>query len=86
MSKRQSNKLNSYQNTYEGVTNIHQSVESFFNNVNEFDEITTKTELDATGETSAKIVVKEKLATLASSLSSAMCNQLRKRAGYHKKC
>jgi len=81
MNKRQSNKLNSYQsvkgvlddnrNLYEGVPIINQSVESFFNIVNEIDEISTKTEMDTTGETSAKMVAKEKLAILASSLAAS---------------
>jgi len=35
--------------------------------VNEIDTIATKTEMDTTGKTSAKIVAKEKLATLSSS-------------------
>ena len=81
MNKRQSNKLNSYQsvkgvlednlNIYEGVTIINQSVLSFFNIVDEIDAISTNTELDTTGETSAKILFKEKPATLASSLAAS---------------
>jgi len=81
MNKRQSNKLNSYQsvkgvlednrNIYESVGIINQSVESFFSMVNEIDTIATRTEMDTTGETSAKIVAKEKLATLASSLAAS---------------
>lgn len=73
MNKRQSNKLNSYQsikgvlkdnlNIYESVPIINQSVQSFFNIVNEIDEISTNTEMDTTGETTAKILAKEKLAT-----------------------
>ena len=81
MNKRQSNKLNSYQSVkgvlennkaiYEPITIINQSVENFLDIVNEIDEIATKTEMDTTGETSAKIVAKEKLATLASSLAAS---------------
>ena len=79
MNKRQSNKLNSYksvkgvletnQNIYEGTSIINQSVESFFSIVNELGKISTITAMDTTGETSAKILAKEKLATLASSLA-----------------
>lgn len=81
MNKRQSNKLNSYQsvkgvleanlNIYEPISIINQSVESFFSIVNEIDEIATESESDTTGETSAKIVAKEKLATMASSLAAS---------------
>jgi len=81
MNKRQSNKLNSYQSVkgvlennkaiYEPITIINQSVENFLEVVNEIDEIATKTEMDTTGETSAKIVAKEKLATVASSLAAS---------------
>ena len=81
MNKRQSNKLNSYQSVqgvlednqpiYEPVPIINQSVESFFRIVDEIDGIATKTEMDTTGETSAKIVAKEKLATVASSLAAS---------------
>ena len=81
MNKRQSNKLNSYQSVkgvlqdnrtlYEPVEIIDKSVNSFLNIVNEIDEIATKTEMDTTGETSAKIVAKEKLALLASSLAAS---------------
>ena len=58
-------------NIYQDVTIINQSVESFFNIVDEIDNISTRTELDTTGETSAKIVAKEKLATMASSLAAS---------------
>ena len=44
---------------------------SFFKIVNEIDVIATKTEMDTTGETSAKIVGKEKLAAMASSLAAS---------------
>ena len=81
MNKRQSNKLNSYQSVkgvlennkaiYEPIPIISQSVENFLDVVNEIDEIATKTEMDTTGETSAKIVAKEKLATVASSLAAS---------------
>ena len=81
MNKRQSNKLNSYQSIkgvlednrpiYEPVPIINQSVESFFKVVDEVDAIATRTEMDTTGETSAKIVAKEKLATTASSLAAS---------------
>ena len=81
MNKRQSNKLNSYQsvkgvladnrNIFEPVAIINQSVDSFLNIVNEIDEIATKTEMDTTGETSAKIVAKEKLSNMASALAAS---------------
>ena len=81
MNKRQSNKLNSYQsikgvlednrNIYEPITIINQSVENSFKITNEIDDIATNTEMDTTGETSAKIVAKEKLATMASSLAAS---------------
>lgn len=81
MNKKQSNKLNSYQsvkgvlednvNIYEPVAIINQTVGDFFKIVNEIDEIATKTEMDTTGETSAKIVAKEKLSSLASSLAAS---------------
>jgi len=81
MNKRQSNKFNSYQsvqgvlednqNIYEGVPIINQSVESFLSVVNEIDQILARTEMDTTGETSAKDVAKEKLATLATSLAAS---------------
>jgi hypothetical protein len=81
MNKRQSNKLNSYQSVkgvlennkaiYEPIPIISQSVENFLDVVNEIDDIATKTEMDTTGETSAKIVAKEKLATVASSLAAS---------------
>ncbi len=81
MNKRQSNKHNSYQSVkgvlednrsiYQDVEIINESVDSFFDIVNEIGEIATKTEMDTTGETSAKIVAKEKLAALASSLAAS---------------
>jgi hypothetical protein len=81
MNKRQSNKLNSYQSVkgvlqdnrpiYESVSIINQSVENFFQIVDEIDTIGTRTEMDTTGETSAKIVAKEKLANAASSLAAS---------------
>jgi hypothetical protein len=81
MNKRQSNKLNSYQSVkgvlqdnkpvYENIPIINQSVVSFFEIVDQIDKIATKTEMDTTGETSAKIVAKEKLASLASSLAAS---------------
>lgn len=81
MNKRQSNKLNSYQsvkgvladnrNIYEPVAIINKSVDNFFNIVKEIDEIATKTEMDTTGETSAKIVAKEKLSNMASALAAS---------------
>jgi hypothetical protein len=81
MNKRQSNKLNSYQSVkgvlqdnkpvYENIPIINQTVVSFFEIVDQIDKIATKTEMDTTGETSAKIVAKEKLASLASSLAAS---------------
>lgn len=81
MNKRQSNKLNSYQSVkgvlednrsiYEVVPIINQTAQSFFSMVNEIDAIATRTEMDTTGETSAKIIAKEKLATMASSLAAS---------------
>lgn len=81
MNKNQSNKLNSYQsvkgvlednrNLYEPIAIINQSVGSFFDVVNEIDKIATKSEIDTTGETSAKIVAKEKLASLSSALAAS---------------
>ena len=40
--------------------------------MNEIDEIATKTEMDTTGETSVKIMAKEKLAIMASSLAALL--------------
>ena len=81
MNKRQSNKLYSYQSTqgvlednrniYEPVVIIKESVDSFFKIVDEIGEIATNTEMDTTGETSVKIVAKEKLANLANSLAAS---------------
>lgn len=81
MNKNQSNKLNSFQSVkgvledntslYEPIPIIDGSVKGFFGIVDQIDEIATKTEMDTTGETSAKIVAKEKLASLASSLAAS---------------
>lgn len=81
MNKKQSNKLNSYQSVkgvlensktiYEPIAIINQTVENFLDIVNQIDDIGAKTEMDTTGETSAKIVAKEKLATMASALAAS---------------
>ncbi len=81
MNKRQSNKLNSYQSikgvlednkeVYASVPIIQQTVDNFFEIVREIDQIGTRTEMDTTGETSAKIEAKEKMSTLASSLAAS---------------
>lgn len=81
MNKKQSNKLNSYQSVkgvlednekiYTSVPIIQQTVVSFFSIIHELTQIATNTEMDTTGETSAKIVAKDKLATLASSLAAS---------------
>jgi hypothetical protein len=81
MNKRQSNKFNSFQSVkgvlednrpiYEPVSIINQSVQNFFQVVDEINTISTRTEMDTTGETSAKIVAKEKLANMASSLAAS---------------
>ena len=79
MNKRQSNKLNSYQsvkgvlennrNLYQSIDIINQSVDNFFDVVNEIGDIATQVELDTTGETSAKTEAKNNLANLASGLA-----------------
>ena len=79
MNKRQSNKLNSYQgvkgvlennrNIFQSIDIINQSVDNFFDVVNQIVDIATLVELDTTGETSAKIEAKNKLANLASGLA-----------------
>jgi len=81
MNKRQSNKLSSYlrvkgvlednKTIYEPITIINQSVEEFQDIVNEIIEIAVRTEMDTTGKTSAKIIAKEKLATVASTLATS---------------
>ena len=79
MNKRHSNKLNSYQsvtgvlennqNIYQSIDIINQSVTNFFDVVDQIVDIATQVELDTTGETSAKIEVKQKLSNMASGLA-----------------
>ena len=79
MNKRQSNKLNSYlsvkgvlesnKSIYESIEIINQTVENYFSVVNEITGIATKVELDTTGETSAKMEAKVRLANMASGLA-----------------
>ena len=54
---------------YKPITIINQTVIDFLDIVNEINEIATRTEKGTTGETTAKIVAKEKLARVASSLA-----------------
>lgn len=79
MNKKQSNKLNSYQsvagvlennqNIYQPIDIINRSVDNFFEVVEQIVVIATQVELDTTGETSAKIEAKQKLANMASGLA-----------------
>ena len=79
MNKKHSNKLNSYQsvkgvlennqNIYQPIDIINRSVDNFFEVVEQIVVIATQVELDTTGETSAKIEAKQKLANMASGLA-----------------
>ena len=79
MNKKQSNKMNSYQsvkgvlennqNIYQPIDIINRSVDNFFEVVEQIVVIATQVELDTTGETSAKIEAKQKLANMASGLA-----------------
>ena len=81
MNKKQSNKFNAYlsvkgvldkhRKIYSSVPMLTQTVGEFFNFLDEIKEVSTWTEMDTTGETSAKLVAKDKLALLASGLASS---------------
>ena len=79
MNKRQSNKMNAYQ-AIEGVLERHRKtwsiipalvkcVEEFSTLVHEIDTVSTRRELDTTGETAAKNAARKDLARLASKLA-----------------
>lgn len=81
MNKDLSNKLNSYAavkgvladnlDIYKQITLMNQSVEEFYQAVNEIDQAAARTTADTTGETAAKKLAKEKLATLACALAAS---------------
>lgn len=81
MKKKQSNKLNSYLSV-KGVLDKHrklvssipileQTAAEFFDAVDEIRKVGTRTAMDTTGETSAKLAAKEELARLASGLAAS---------------
>jgi hypothetical protein len=81
MNKKQSNKLNAYMSVkgvldkhgkkYSSVPMLAQTVGEFFVLLDEIKEVGVWTEMDTTGETSAKLVAKDKLASLASRLAAS---------------
>ncbi len=81
MKKDLSNKLNSYSaikgvlalnlGIYEQITLMNQSVEEFYQKLDEIDAVAARTTSDTTGETAAKKLAKEKLAALATSLAAS---------------
>lgn len=81
MNKDLSNKFNSYTaikgvlahnlGIYEEITLMSQSVEEFYQKVDEINVVAARTKADTSGETAAKRLAKEKLAVLATSLAAS---------------
>lgn len=81
MNKDLSNKLNAYAavrgvlanhlDIYQQITLMSQSVEEFYQKVDEINEEAARTVADTTGETAAKKLAKEKMARLASALAAS---------------
>jgi len=81
MKKELSNKLNSYKavigvldkniGIYEQIALMNQSVKEFYQKVDEIEKVAAETKADATGQTAAKNLAKEKMAALASALAAS---------------
>ena len=81
MKKELSNKLNSYKavmgvldqniGIYEQISLMNQSVKEFYQKVDEINAVAAETKADATGQTAAKNLAKEKMAALASALAAS---------------